>query len=301
LPRRRYALVFNARAGLALPRLLDGVLQRLRDNGDEVFQLAARSSLETTMTVQQAIAAGQCDAVLAAGGDGTFRAVARGVESSSVPVGFIPLGTGNVLAYELGLTKRARPIAETLINGRTIEAHGGLVNGEPFFLMVGAGFDAAIISKLNYRMKRVTGRAAFAGPVLSSLAVGPHRFDIAVDGEPFQASWVIVTRAGRYGGSFVLSRNSGVGRDQMMAVIIDAKTRRELLAASTALALGRLADATKRPSFVTVRPAEKIFIRDTRVPLEIDGDEGGFAPVEVTRYGPKVRVLVPPTYVADHT
>lgn len=301
MKRRRYALVFNAHAGRALPRLLDRVLLRLRESGGEVFQLAARTAEEATLKVHEAASSGVCDAVLAAGGDGTFRAVATGLVGSTVPVGFIPLGTGNVLAYELGLTKRADRVADVILNSHSVEAHGGLVNGKPFFLMVGAGFDAAIIANLNYRTKRVAGRAAFAAPVLRSLAQRPPIFEVCVDGETSAASWVIISRASRYGGAFHLTRATRVGGDQMVAVLIKATTRFELLRASAALALGRLVDATTRPPNVTVRVADRVVIKNANVPLEIDGDEGGFSPLEVSRHGPKVRVLVPESYVADHT
>ena len=37
--RRRFALVFNSKAGHAVPRLLDGVLAIVRQSGAQVFQL----------------------------------------------------------------------------------------------------------------------------------------------------------------------------------------------------------------------------------------------------------------------
>ncbi len=239
--RSRFALVFNATAGVALPRLLDGVLATLRAEGAEVFQLPARSAIEAADRVAELAEQNVCDAVIAAGGDGTFRAVATGAAGTALPVGVIPLGTGNVLANEIGLRRRAREIAAVLLSGEEVEVRGGLVNGAPFFLMLGAGFDARVIAKLNYRSKRTLGRGAYVYPVLRTLAEGPRRFDVDLDGRSFDASWAILSFASRYASVFELAPDAGVGRDRLMAVVMEAGTRIGTAANLVSLAFGWLA------------------------------------------------------------
>ncbi len=299
-PRKTFALVFNARAGVARPKLLDGVLELLKSAGSDVFALPARSAEEASARVAELAASRKADAVIAAGGDGTFRAVATGAANSDLPIGFIPLGTGNVLAYETGLNKRAADIARNLLENPAIPVHGGLVNGAPFFLMAGAGFDGRIVHGLDYKTKRLLARAAYAGPVTKTILRGVELFDVDVDGRSFDASWVIVTRASRYGGSFVLTRETQLGRPDMIAVIIEAASRAAVLAVATALSLGRLANQATRPRGVTVLPAHRVLIgRRVTAPVQVDGDAEGTTPVDITSAGPAVRLIVPPAYVAD--
>lgn len=300
--RRRFALVHNQTAGLAIPLLLSRVLHELKVRGAEVVPLLARSADEARDQVRRMAAGRTCEAVIAAGGDGTFRAVASGAAGSSLPVGFIPLGTGNVLKFELGLTSDARRLAETLVEGPDIPVRGGLVNGAPFFLMVGAGYDGRIVANLDQRAKRVLGRAAYTMPVLQALAKGAEVFDVEADGKAFEASWVIVTNASHYGGSFVLTKDTHLSAAGLTVTIIEAKSRFGLVGATIALGLGRLARAATRPSFIKAIAAKTVRI-GRRVPteIEIDGDASGSSPVEVVAAGPEVRVIAPAAYVAALT
>ena len=300
--RKKFALVFNARAGLARPRLLDGVLVVLKDAGADVFQVPARSAEEASMRVAELAGQRGADAVIAAGGDGTFRAVATGAADTELPVGFIPLGTGNILAYEIGIQKRAAELARGLLENPAIPVRGGLVNGAAFFLMVGAGFDAAIVHGLNYKTKRLIARAAYTSPFVKTILRGSDMFDVEVDGRAFEASWVIVTRASHYGGSFVLTRETQLGASGMIAVVFESQSRAALLVAATALGLGRLVNPATRPRGVTVLQASRVLIgKNTKAPVQVDGDESGTTPVDILAAGPVVRVIVPVSYVAELT
>ena len=302
MARKSFALVYNARAGAARPKLLDGVLAALKSAGATVSVLPARSAAEASVRVSELAVAGGADAVIAAGGDGTFRAVATGAANTGLAIGYIPLGTGNVLAYELGLRKRTQDVAQNLLENPVIPIQGGLVNGAPFFLMVGAGFDGRIVHGLNYSTKRVFARAAYTVPVAESLLRGPESFDVDVDGRAFMASWVIVTRASHYGGSFTLTRDTQLGRPEMIAILFAATSRYQLLKAAAGLGLGRHVRPETRAAGVTVLPATRVHIgRRVFMPVQVDGDEAGVSPVEVNVSGPTVQLIVPPAYVADLT
>ena len=70
-----------------------------------------------------------------------------------MPLGIIPVGTGNVLAHEIGLARTADAIARMLLEGPVAKVACAQANGEPFLLMVGAGFDARVVAALDQRLK----------------------------------------------------------------------------------------------------------------------------------------------------
>lgn len=301
--RRRFALVFNRHAGIERPRRLAATLSALEAAGAEIRPLETTSAEDATAQVRALAHAGAVDAVIAAGGDGTIRAVAAGVAGTAVPLGIVPLGTGNVLKYEIGLSSRPGEIAKVLLQGPEVEMQGGFVNGAPFFLMAGAGFDARIVNALKQPAKKRLGRLAYGGPIMGALLAPPDRIDVEIDGEPpVRASWVIVTNASRYGGSFKLTDATNICAPGFMVVLVHGNSRAALLGASLRLGLGALANVAQLPKGITARRCNSVRITGAGpVPVEIDGDEGGFAPVHVTSGGPPVRLLVPQARVADLT
>jgi YegS/Rv2252/BmrU family lipid kinase len=141
--------------------------------------------LETTVDdpgvgqAREAVESG-ADIVVAMGGDGTVRAVATHLTTTDVPMGIIPVGTGNLLARNLDIPVTSMDDAfEVIMNGadRRIDV-GWLQVTQPdssesgesnpasseehlFLVISGVGFDAAMIADADANLKAKLGWIAY--------------------------------------------------------------------------------------------------------------------------------------------
>ena len=173
----RYAILLNSAAG-------HGRAGRQRKQIERAFQKAGldgevtvpRGEKETAEMACRAARAGQ--GVIAVGGDGTVQHAARGVIESgaAVPLGVVPLGTGNDFARQLGMPRGLRTSVAALKAARPVRVDYGVVRWQadgrpaerPFVNAVGVGFDAQVAREVA-AFKAVPGLAAYLAAVLRTL------------------------------------------------------------------------------------------------------------------------------------
>lgn len=164
---------------------------------------------------RKAVADG-ADVVVAIGGDGTVRAVAEGLVGTGVPMGLMPLGTGNLLARNLDLPL-SDPLAAMRIalegRDRTIDvgwlrvlrwesdiddAVTEAVENVPddlvddtdlprdhiFLVIAGLGFDAAMVADTDEQLKRRVGWIAYFVSGMRHLHGRRTRMHVRLDDQP---------------------------------------------------------------------------------------------------------------------
>ena len=138
---------------------------------------------------KEALAQG-ADIVIAAGGDGTVRCVAEVLSGGDVPMGLLPMGTGNLLARNLGMdvTDYDAAMAGALIGTErkidVVHARRSNPHKEQLFLvMAGVGYDATIMADTNEDLKDKVGWLAYVDAGIRNLPGKPIKATIVIDGK----------------------------------------------------------------------------------------------------------------------
>ena len=122
------------------------------------------------------------DLVMAAGGDGTVTACAAGLAGQAVPLAILPAGTGNLLAFNLGIPLDLAQALEVALTGVDRKIDLGNANGRPFVAMAGLGVDAKMLRSTSEAAKKRFGYAAYVAAVLRHVADPPLRVAVRTDG-----------------------------------------------------------------------------------------------------------------------
>jgi len=106
-------LIRNPTAGRRRRGLVDAVVQHVRAAGWTV-DLVDTAAVGDARRLAESCDASRYAVIAVAGGDGTINEVVNGLSrrgEGAPPLAIVPLGTANVLAYELGLDFKATSLA----------------------------------------------------------------------------------------------------------------------------------------------------------------------------------------------
>jgi len=233
----------------------------------------------------------QCQLVIAAGGDGTLNEVANGLAGRGIPLAFLPLGTVNVMALEMGIPFDIEAACRIALTGEARPVNLGKAGGELFFMMAGIGYDAATVRNVNLTLKRRTGKLAYlwAGiPTLLSTRAQPLSVTTA-DGETFTAWHLVISNIRRYGGPHLIAPDASLEQPLLTACYVDTPSRLGLFRFWMRVMLGlRLLGPIRRLDSTCFR------IEGAVVPVQVDGDDVGDTPLTVASCPGLLQMVFPP-------
>jgi diacylglycerol kinase (ATP) len=205
----RVAIVYNPiKVDVERLRTAVAAAEKEHDYGESMWLETSEEDPGGGQTAS-AIGAG-VDVVLAAGGDGTVRAVAEALRDAETALALLPSGTGNLLARNLDLTlDDLEHSVQTAFTGddrkidlgiAQLEREDGSRDEHAFLVMAGIGIDAQMVVNTDPRLKKRVGWLAYVDAIAKSLRDRDRlRIRYELDDEPPQTMRVHTILVGNCG------------------------------------------------------------------------------------------------------
>jgi diacylglycerol kinase family enzyme len=300
LPRNanRVVLLINPKAGpkASQPRA-ERLAELLRQQGlpTEVF-----TDLDAaTAQANRLHAEGSLRTLVAAGGDGTAADVVNRTVDG-LPITLLAAGNSNLLAKYYDLSKDPEIICQTIIDGHIARVDAGLAGDRIFLLMASCGFDADVVHRIHEHRTGHINLLTYLNHIAK--AIWSYQYpEIRVHWDagngveaeaPWSARWLFVFNHPCYGGGFRIAPQAD-GTDGLFDV---CGFRRGGLWPGLWLATTILARQHHRLADWTTRRVRRLRITaEGKVPYQLDGDPGGFLPVEIEILPGRLTLVVPKT------
>jgi diacylglycerol kinase (ATP) len=296
---RRAAVIINPAKSVGAA--LKGAIYRLCETQGWAEPLWLETTVEDPGTGQarEALEAG-VDVVIAAGGDGTVRCVAEVLAGTGTPMGLVPLGTGNLLARNLGVDIND-PVSACydVLNGseKAIDVVKARLNHsddeQVFLVMAGLGYDAAIMADTVDVLKDRMGWLAYVEAGIRKLPGKPVKARISVDGgEPARRRIrsVMIGNCGRIMGGIEIFPEAKVDDGVLDLLVLAPRGRLGWLGVVAGI-FGRNKDETESVEYFQGKSAEITLEHEQE--FQLDGDHlgtGTHLAVAVERDALKIRM-----------
>ena len=258
----------SARRGKAR-QMLAGVLQVLRRQNME-FEVRESRSAAHLLELARVASAERPDIIVSAGGDGTHHYVINGVFESQIPLGLLPMGTGNDLAKGVGLPSDVHAAASALVNGTVRQIDIARAGSAVYACIAGVGFDSIVTSYANQHARWFTGPLAYTWSLLCCMSrYRPYQLEITADGKSITTGviFAVVGNNSSYGGGIHLTPRARLDDGLLDVCVVPFMSRLELLRWVPRAYRG---EHLKHPRIQYLQ-ARKVTLR-SNVPMELFGD-----------------------------
>ena len=268
-------LVYNPVSGSFSEKHLNALVLALQECGFDV------TSLPTT--AQGAQLSGNADLICVHGGDGTLRDTVRAMvkRAEDTPLCIAPSGTINLVARELGYSRKPREFARQLAEGWARGVQGWVhaplycLGDMPIVSCLSIGPDSHAVARVSGTMKKRIGRYAYVVAIMQQMRDWPREpllvrgTDCAGDDFTEEAEAVIVSNAALYAGPFRLSPKAALHADSVELITLGRSTRLRIMALSLAAMLRLPIEPFAK---ARIRSCSRVEFDRCVTPVQVDGD-----------------------------
>jgi len=283
---KRAILFYNSEAGQSNILEHRGIIQShfKKHQIQLVTYLIPDLRLDIEEIIRKGISQG-VELFIGAGGDGTVSLVGNALVGTEFPLGIIPLGTGNLLAKELGIPTSLQDALETITakNPPTKKIDTFLINSHHYVLNVSVGISPNVMAMTPPEEKQKLGVKAYLIRMIQQLlGLELHRFDIEYDRKriSINASEILLTNS-RTIGFESLKWSEIVSLDDGKLDLFIFRARNIFDVLGLILSIFRKKETRTLVKFVQFSDYCRIETR-SEMNTQADGDLLGKTPVEVS-------------------
>ena len=299
----RLVALLNTAAGAASHKGAEGLRAELAsalDALDVVVELKFCGGSELKVLAEAALKsakAGEIDAIVVGGGDGSIRTVAGVLAETGVPLGILPLGTLNHFAKDLGIPLHLKDAAEVIAKGDTRTVDLAEVNGETFINNSSIGiYPYIVLDRERRRANHKLAKWMAMVPALFRVLKHFPRRQLALSAEgwtrPYRTPCLLIGN-NEYGMEFFeLGRRHNLDRGEISVYVVKQRRRFGFFWMICRMVLGKVSQARDIESF---RLKElQVRSKTSRLPVALDGEVEMMHPPLHYRTRPgALRVIVP--------
>jgi diacylglycerol kinase (ATP) len=283
-PGARVALLFNPASRQGRDREIIAFVARALGERFAVDVIAPASA--AAVEAEARASAWSHDAVVVAGGDGTVNRVVNGLVGSAIPLGVIPMGTGNDFARACGISALPARAVRRILDGRAIPVDLVRVNERVYCTvgLIGVASESALtVARLTSPGSRARGLMRLCGEWSYRVVGFGHLLNpggiterVAITGGSGEALWpsgdahaVFIANTRILGGGLVLPIDADPSDGLIEIAVVPRMSRLRLLWAFACFAHGwRVPEGTLQ----SFRVARAAIVCERTVPFSADGD-----------------------------
>ena len=219
--------------------------------------------------------------------------VVNGIGESGVTFGILPVGTMNVFALELGIPSNLKGAWEVIQHGHIRDVDMAKANDQYFVQLAGVGIDAQVVSETDWEMKKSLGPLSYVLTGLSVAGRKPPVLRVTADRHKIEGCFVLVGNGRYYGGPIEIFKGGRIDDGLLDVYVFQRMSHFDVIR----YLHGAFFQAHDRlPDVKTMRVRRVTVESDDLVPVEVDGELLGNAPVTFQGLPGKLRVLSPNCY-----
>ena len=239
------------------------------------------------------------DLVVAAGGDGTVSGVVNGLVRQDVPLGIIPLGTGNGLARAMSIPLDPEQALRLLTEEHVIFPIDAMQVGDRYYILnVSAGISSRAMRETSPEEKRSKGILAYAQTILKDLSQPKTSlFNLELDGLSVQirAAEVLVANGSVLQETPILFGSRDQYQDGRLEVnILTASDTADYVRLASELLLNPQ-EAKSDLQDLSVKDHIRLDVDGSPIPVQADGELIGHTPVEIRLAPGALKIVTPVT------